>query len=115
MVEDPEVFPREWNERDVGIIMGPRTHDACLCSIVSDWARAFEGVPRDLNLRCVWVNESAKKFFLKPTVAPESTSKLARIGQIFPPTAHSVEEGETVELCSLYSLRHTTLSPRKIS
>jgi hypothetical protein len=45
--------------------MGPRTHDPWLCSIVSDGVRAFEGVPRDLNFRCVWANEFAKKFSFK--------------------------------------------------
>jgi branched-chain amino acid aminotransferase len=60
--------------------MGPRTHAAWLCSIVFDGARAFEGVTPDLDLHCARVNESAKKLFLKPTVAAEKWIELAREG-----------------------------------
>src|SRR5262249_19387545 len=60
--------------------MGPRTHAAWLCSMVFDGARAFERVTPDLDLHCARVNESARKLFLKPTVAAESWIGLAREG-----------------------------------
>lgn len=61
-------------------MMGPRTHAAWLCSVVFDGARAFEGVTPDLELHCARVNESAKKMYLKPIVAPERWVELAREG-----------------------------------
>jgi branched-chain amino acid aminotransferase len=72
-------FQGEWHEGNIGI-MGPRTHAAWLCSLVFDGARAFEGVTPDLDLHCARVNDSAKKLFLKPTVAPEKWIELAREG-----------------------------------
>jgi len=72
-------FQGDWHEGNIGI-MGPRTHAAWLCSIVFDGARAFEGVTPDLDLHCARVNESAKKLFLKPTVAAEKWIELAREG-----------------------------------
>src|ERR1035441_8975663 len=63
-------FKGEWHEGNIGI-MGPRPHAAWLCSVVFDGARAFEGVTPDLELHCARVNDSAKKLFLKPTVATE--------------------------------------------
>jgi len=60
--------------------MGPRTHAAWLCSVVFDGARAFEGVTPDLDLHCARVNASAKKLYLKPTVAAEQWIELARDG-----------------------------------
>jgi len=45
---------------------------AWLCSVVFDGARAFEGVTPDLDLHCARVNASAKKLYLKPTVALSS-------------------------------------------
>lgn len=72
-------FEGEWREGNIGI-MGPRTHAAWLCSVVFDGARAFEGVTPDIDLHCTRVNESAKKLFLKPTVATETWIQLAREG-----------------------------------
>jgi branched-chain amino acid aminotransferase len=72
-------FEGDWHEGNVGI-MGPRTHAAWLCSVVFDGARAFEGVTPDLELHCARVNDSAKKLFLKPTVATEQWVRLAREG-----------------------------------
>jgi branched-chain amino acid aminotransferase len=72
-------FQGDWHEGNIGI-MGPRTHAAWLCSIVFDGARFFEGVTPDLELHCARVNDSAKKLFLKPTVATETWVKLAREG-----------------------------------
>jgi len=60
--------------------MGPRTHAAWLCSLVFDGARAFEGVTPDLELHCARVNDSAAKFFLKPTVPTEEWIGLTREG-----------------------------------
>jgi branched-chain amino acid aminotransferase len=72
-------FQGDWHEGNIGI-MGPRTHAAWLCSVVFDGARAFEGVTPDLDLHCARVNDSAKKLFLKPTVAAEQWIELAREG-----------------------------------
>jgi branched-chain amino acid aminotransferase len=72
-------FEGDWHEGNVPI-MGPRTHAAWLCSVVFDGARAFEGVTPDLELHCARVNDSAKKLFLKPTVATETWVRLAREG-----------------------------------
>ncbi len=72
-------FEGKWHEGNVPI-MGPRTHAAWLCSVVFDGARAFEGVTPDLDLHCARVNDSAKKFFLKPAVSAETWVKLAREG-----------------------------------
>lgn len=72
-------FEGEWRDGNVPI-MGPRTHAAWLCSVVFDGARAFEGVTPDLELHCARVNDSAKKLFLKPTVATETWVRLAREG-----------------------------------
>jgi branched-chain amino acid aminotransferase len=72
-------FQGSWHEGNIGI-MGPRTHAAWLCSVVFDGARAFEGVTPDLDLHCARVNDSARKLFLKPTVAPERWVELAREG-----------------------------------
>src|SRR5438309_6158309 len=60
-------FDGDWHEGDVHI-MGPRTHAVWLGSMVFDGARAFEGVTPDLALHCARVNQSAERFFLKPTV-----------------------------------------------
>ena len=72
-------FQGDWHEGNIGI-MGPRTHAAWLCSVVFDGARAFEGVTPDLDLHCARVNASAKKLYLKPTVAAEQWIELARDG-----------------------------------
>ena len=72
-------FEGDWHEGNVPI-MGPRTHAAWLCSLVFDGARYFEGVTPDLDLHCARVNDSAKKLYLKPTVATEEWIGLAREG-----------------------------------
>jgi len=72
-------FEDQWREGNTPI-MGVRTHAAWLCSIVFDGARAFEGVTPDLDLHCARVNDSAKKLFLKPSVAVETWMKLAHEG-----------------------------------
>jgi branched-chain amino acid aminotransferase len=72
-------FEGGWHEGNVPI-MGPRTHAAWLCSLVFDGARSFEGVTPDLDLHCARVNESAKKLYLKPTVATEQWVRLAKEG-----------------------------------
>jgi branched-chain amino acid aminotransferase len=48
--------------------------------MVFDGARAFEGVTPDLDLHCARVNDSAKKLFLRPTVAIETWIGLALEG-----------------------------------
>ena len=72
-------FEGDWHEGNVPI-MGPRTHAAWLGSMVFDGARAFEGVTPDLELHCARVNESARKFFLKPMVAADAWVGLVRDG-----------------------------------
>jgi branched-chain amino acid aminotransferase len=72
-------FEEEWHEGNVPI-MGPRTHAAWLCSVVFDGARHFEGVTPDLELHCARVNDSARKLYLKPTVATDEWVRLAREG-----------------------------------
>src|SRR5215475_6117552 len=64
-------FQGDWHEGNVPI-MGPRTHAAWLGSSVFDGARAFEGVTPDIDLHCARVNDSARKFFLKPDVTVET-------------------------------------------
>jgi len=64
-------FQGDWHEGNVAI-MGPRTHAAWLGSSVFDGARAFEGVTPDIDLHCARVNDSARKFFLKPDVTVET-------------------------------------------
>ena len=72
-------FEGDWHEGNVAI-MGPRTHGAWLGSVVFDGARAFEGVTPDLDLHFVRVNESARRFLLKPVVPIEAWLDLARDG-----------------------------------
>ena len=60
-------FEGDWHEGNVAI-MGPRTHAAWLGSTVFDGARAYEGVAPDLDLHMARVNESARRFMLKPVV-----------------------------------------------
>jgi branched-chain amino acid aminotransferase len=72
-------FESAWHEGKIGIT-GPRTHAAWLCSVVFEGARAFEGVTPDLELHCARVNDSAKKLFLKPTLATEGWVRLGREG-----------------------------------
>src|ERR1700719_980044 len=80
-------FEDDWHEGNVPI-MGPRTHGAWLGSTVFDGARAYEGVAPDLDLHMARVNESARRFGLRPMVAHETWMELAREGiRRFPPGA----------------------------
>jgi branched-chain amino acid aminotransferase len=72
-------FDGDWHEGDLRI-MGPRTHACWLGSMVFDGARAFEGVTPDLDRHCARVNESARRFFLKPLVSSERWIALAQDG-----------------------------------
>jgi branched-chain amino acid aminotransferase len=72
-------FEGDWHEGNVAI-MGPRTHGAWLGSTVFDGARAYEGAAPDLELHMARVNESARRFLLKPVVAHETWTGLVRDG-----------------------------------
>ena len=72
-------FEDAWHEGNVGM-WGPRTHALWLCSVVFDGARYFEGVAPDLDLHLARANDSAKKLYLKPVVAPEKWVELAKEG-----------------------------------
>lgn len=72
-------YEGDWHEGNVPI-MGPRTHAAWLGSMVFDGARAFDGVTPDIDLHCARVNESARRFFLKPLVAADDWVGLVRDG-----------------------------------
>ena len=72
-------YQGKWHEGNLPIL-GVRTHAACLCSVVFDGARAFEGVTPDLDLHCARVNDSAKKLYLKPVNSTEYWIELAREG-----------------------------------
>jgi hypothetical protein len=69
-------FEGDWHEGNIAI-MGPRTHGAWLGSSVFDGARAFEGVAPDLDLHFKRINDSARKFLLKPVVSVETWLGLA--------------------------------------
>ncbi len=72
-------FEDDWHEGNVAI-MGPRTHGAWLGSVVFDGARAFEGTTPDLERHLLRVNDSARRFLLKPLVPVETWLGLAREG-----------------------------------
>jgi branched-chain amino acid aminotransferase len=72
-------FEGAWHEGNVPI-MGPRTHGAWLGSTVFDGARAYEGVAPDLDLHMARVNESARRFGLRPLVSHETWMELAYEG-----------------------------------
>jgi branched-chain amino acid aminotransferase len=72
-------FEGDWHEGNVAI-MGARTHGAWLGSVVFDGARAFEGVTPDLDLHFMRVNESARRFLLKPSVSVDTWLDLTRDG-----------------------------------
>jgi len=72
-------FEDDWREGNVAI-MGPRTHGAWLGSTVFDGARAYDGVAPDLDLHMARVNESARRFMLKPVVDHDTWMGLARDG-----------------------------------
>jgi branched-chain amino acid aminotransferase len=72
-------FEGDWHEGNVAIL-GPRSHAAWLGSTVFDGARAFEGLTPDLDLHMARVNESARRFHLKPLVDHDTWMGLARDG-----------------------------------
>jgi branched-chain amino acid aminotransferase len=72
-------FDGDWHDGNAPI-MGARSHATWLGSMVSDGARTSEGVTPDLDLHCARVNNSAKSFLLKPTVAVEDWIALANDG-----------------------------------
>ncbi len=81
-------FEGEWHEGNVAI-MGPRTHGAWMGSTVFDGARAYDGLTPDLDLHMARINESARRFGLKPVVAPETWMALTHEGiKRFAPGAH---------------------------
>ena len=60
-------FEGDWHAGNVAI-MGPRTQAAWLGSMVFDGARAYDGCAPDLDLHMARINESARRFHLKPVV-----------------------------------------------
>jgi branched-chain amino acid aminotransferase len=72
-------FEGDWHEGNIAI-MGPRTHAAWMGSTVFDGARAFDGTIPDIRLHCERVNESARRFLLKPKVSVDTWVGLARDG-----------------------------------
>jgi branched-chain amino acid aminotransferase len=72
-------FEDAWREGNVAI-MGPRTQAAWLGSVVFDGARACDGGAPDLDLHMARVNESARRFNLKPVVCEARWMELAREG-----------------------------------
>ncbi|MBV9997416.1 MAG: branched-chain amino acid aminotransferase [Caulobacteraceae bacterium] len=72
-------FEGEWHEGNVAI-MGPRTHGAWLCSSVFDGGRIYEGTSPDLDLHLARVNDSARRFLLKPVVSEAAWMDLVRDG-----------------------------------
>jgi branched-chain amino acid aminotransferase len=72
-------FGNAWHEGNVAI-MGPRTHGAWLGSTIFDGARKFEGVAPDLDLHMARINDSARKFNLKPMVSDAEWLELAEDG-----------------------------------
>jgi branched-chain amino acid aminotransferase len=72
-------FEGAWHEGNVAI-MGPRTQAAWLGSVVFDGARAYDGGAPDLDLHMARVNESARRFHLKPVVSEAEWMALAREG-----------------------------------
>jgi len=72
-------FEGDWHEGNVAI-MGPRTHAAWLGSTVFDGARTFDGFAPDLDRHLARVNESARRFDLKPQVSEDEWLGLTRDG-----------------------------------
>jgi branched-chain amino acid aminotransferase len=72
-------FEGDWHEGNVAI-MGPRTHGAWLGSTVFDGARVFDRLAPDLDMHLARVNESARRFRLKPLVSEEAWMGLTRDG-----------------------------------
>ena len=72
-------FEGDWHEGNVAI-MGPRTHAAWLGSMVFDGARAFDGLAPDLDRHMARINESARRFRLKPLVSEDEWLSLTHDG-----------------------------------
>ena len=72
-------FEGAWHEGNVAI-MGPRTHAAWLGSMVFDGARTFDGLAPDLDRHMARINESARRFRLKPLVSEDEWIGLTRDG-----------------------------------
>src|SRR5690348_16787928 len=72
-------FDGTWHEGNVAL-MGPRTHAAWLGSVVFDGGRVFEGCAPDLDRHMQRINESARRFHLKPLVGHDEWMGLAREG-----------------------------------
>src|ERR1700693_5967370 len=72
-------FEGDWHEGNVAI-MGPRTHAAWLGSTVFDGARTFDGLAPDLDRPLARINESARRFDLKPLVSEDEWMGLTRDG-----------------------------------
>ncbi|CAN5204810.1 branched-chain amino acid aminotransferase [soil metagenome] len=72
-------FEDRWHEGNVPI-MGPRTHGAWLGSTVFDGARRFEEASPDLDRHMMRINDSARKFGLKPIVSDSEWLALAQDG-----------------------------------
>src|SRR6201996_1109037 len=72
-------FEGGWHRGNVPIV-GPRTHGFWLGSTVFDGARAYDGVAPDLDLHMARVNESARRFMLKPLVSHDTWMGLVRDG-----------------------------------
>jgi len=72
-------YKGEWHDGPINIT-GPHHHAFWLASSVFDGARAFEGVLPDIDRHCERVNQSAKRLYLKPTMATEAIVELAREG-----------------------------------
>jgi branched-chain amino acid aminotransferase len=72
-------FQGDWHEGNVAI-MGPRTHAAWLGSTVFDGGRTYDGFAPDLDRHMARINESARRFDLKPLVSEGEWMGLARDG-----------------------------------
>ncbi len=72
-------FDGDWHEGNVAI-MGPRTHAAWLGTTVFDGARIYEGCAPDLDKHMRRINESARRFHLRPLVSHDQWMALAREG-----------------------------------
>jgi branched-chain amino acid aminotransferase len=72
-------FDGEWREGNAAI-MGVRTHGAWLGSGVFDGARIYDGLAPDLLRHLARVNESARRFRLRPVVSEDEWLGLVREG-----------------------------------
>jgi branched-chain amino acid aminotransferase len=72
-------FEGDWHEGNVAI-MGVRTHGAWQGSSIFDGGRVFDGCAPDLDRHMARINESARRFHLKPLVSHDEWMGLARDG-----------------------------------